>query len=53
MRKLALALVKINENTWKQARIWQTTELQAGAQGLQAPNKDNYATGLILPVSAT
>ena len=35
------------------ALIWHTTQLQAGAQGLQAPNKDNLATELILLVFAT
>ena len=41
MPKLALELAKTSESTSEQARIWQTTQLKAGAQGLQAPNKDN------------
>ena len=41
MPKLALELAKPRENTSEQARKWQTTQLKAGAQGLQAPNKDN------------
>ena len=41
MPKLALELAKTSENKSKQARIWPTSQLQAGAQGLQAPKKDN------------
>ena len=41
MPKLALELAKISENTSAQARIWQITQLKAGAHGLQAPNSDN------------
>ena len=41
MPKLALELAKPSENTSEQARIWHTTELKAGVQGLQAPNKVN------------
>ena len=41
MPKLALELAKTCENTSEQARIWQTTQLKAGVQGLQAQNKDN------------
>ena len=41
MPKLALELAETSENTSEQARIWQITELKAGTQGLQAPNKDN------------
>ena len=41
MPKLALELVKTSENTSEQAQIWQTTQLEVGAHGLQAPNKDN------------
>ena len=40
MPKLALELAETSEKTSEQARLWQTTQLQAGAQGLQAPNKD-------------
>ena len=39
--KLTLELAKTIKKVSKQARIWQTTQLQAGAQGLQAPNKVN------------
>ena len=39
--KLALELAKTSENTSEQARVWQITQLKAGAQGLQAPTKDN------------
>ena len=41
LRKLALEVAKSSENTSEQARIWQTRQLKAGAQGRQAPNKDN------------
>ena len=41
MPKLALELAKTSENTSEQPRIWQTTQLKAEVQGLQAPNKDN------------
>ena len=40
MPKLALELAKTSENTSKHAWIWQITQLQAGAQGLQVLNKD-------------
>ena len=41
LQKLALELAKTSENTSEQARLWQTTQLKAGPQELQAPNKDN------------
>ena len=56
MPQLAFELVqtvKSSKSTSKHTWDWQTTELQAGAQGLQARNKYNLGKRLILPVSAT
>ena len=43
MPKLALELAKTSENTSEQARIRQTTQLKAGAQGLQAKLRTHFA----------